>query len=201
MNKWLLCALVGGLALSVSWGQGNQQGPDILVLDLEYVIDNCDEHDDLVGRLKKEEAEQRGRYSGEVTNLQQEQKKLLEKTLTLRGADWYPAVKESLQKEGKLKAILAFHNVEVGDKVLRGMEALMKSALEAAEQVRAARKAQIVLVSKMTPIKFESRLDLKSELVSRRVMCVDRKAGADITKEILDIMNKAFKARQKAQGK
>ena len=77
----------------------------------------------------------------------------------------------------------------------------MKSAREAAEEIRVARKAMIVFTSKMTPIKFESQNDLKSELISRRVICVDTKAGADITKEVLALMNKAFKARQKAQGK
>ena len=200
MNKWLLCALAGCLALSVSSGQGNQQGPDVLVLDLEYVIDNCDEHADLVGKLQKTAKGLQKKYSGQVRDLQQAQQKLLEKTLSLRGADWYPAVKKSLLKEGELKGIEAFHKVEFGDKILRGMEALMKSAKEAAEQIRAARKAKIVLISKMTPIKFESQNDLKSELISRRVMCVDRRAGADITKEVLDIMNKGFKARKKAQG-
>ena len=192
MNKWLLCALAGCLALSVSSGQGNQQGPDVLVLDLEYVIDNCDEHADLVGKLERTAKGLQKKYSGQVRDLQQAQQTLLEQTLSLRGADWYPAVKKSLLKEGELKGIEAFHKVEFGDKILRGMEALMKSAKEAAEQIRAARRAKIVLISKMTPIKFESQNDLKSELISRRVMCVDRRAGADITKEVLDIMNKAL---------
>ena len=105
MNKWLLCALAGCLALSVSWGQGNQVGPDILILDLRKAVDDCDEHADLVGGLRKKADQLRAQYTGEVRKLQEEQKELLKKTLSMRGADWYRDVEKSLRKEGQFKAI------------------------------------------------------------------------------------------------
>jgi len=201
MNKWLLCAVAGSLALSVSWGQGKQVGPDVLVLDLQKVVDSCEEHADLVGKLRKQADDLQNEYAGKVRTLQEKQKSLLSQTLSMRGADWYTAVKESLLKEGEYKAIEAFEKVRFGDQISRGMEALMISAREAAQEIMKARKSKIVLISKMSPIKFETENDIKDELISRRVMCVDRKAGANITADVLKLMNEKYAARKKARGK
>ncbi len=119
----------------------------------------------------------------------------------MRGADWYRKVRESLLKEGEFKAIEAFENVRVGDRISRGMEALRISAREAAQEIMKARKAKMVIISKMSPIKFETGGDPQDELIRRRVMCADKKSGADITKAVLELMNKKYKARKKAQGK
>ena len=192
MNKWLLCALAVCLTVSVSSGQ------DILVFDLPRAVDECDEHADLVGKLKKEAADLKTKYGDRVKQLQVEQKTLLEKTLSLRSAKWYVDVKKSLMKEGELKAIEAFHRVEIGDKILRGMQALMLSAREAANEIRKERGAKVVLVSKTAPIRFESENDLKDELLNRRVISIGGKA--DITNDVLKRMNAAYKARKKALG-
>ena len=194
MNKWTLAIIAALLVLPMASGHGPEQGPDVLVVDLQNVVETCDEHGDLVGRLKKEAQDLQDKYADQVKELQAQQRDLLSKPLSLRGKDWYPKVEEALKKEGELKAIEAFIKVDLSDKVARGMQALLRAARERALGIMKARGAKIVLASKLGKIKLETDADFKDELISRRVLCCDE--GVDITDEVRKAMNEDYAKRK-----
>ncbi|MHC4957766.1 MAG: OmpH/Skp family outer membrane protein [Planctomycetota bacterium] len=204
MQKLSTGVVLACLVLSVGWAQGDkpvQPAPTpILIVDVQHVIETCKEHAALVAGLKAQADAKQKQFEGEVKALQAKQKELTEKSPTMRDDKWYEDLRAALLKQGELKALEAFHNVNLQDKVGRGIQDLLFSAKKAAEVIRKQRGAQFVIMSKMSPIKLATEEDFKDELLRRRVLTHDKKSGVDITADVIKRMDAEFVKRQKEQG-
>jgi Skp family chaperone for outer membrane proteins len=201
MQKLSTGVVLACLVLSVGWAQGDKaaQPAPVLVVDVQHVIETCKEHAALVAKLKAQADAKQKQFEGEVKALQAKQKELTEKAPNMRNAQWYADLRAALLKQGELKALEAFHNVNLQDKVGRGIEALLFSAKKAAEMIRRERGAQLVIMSKMSAIKLATEEDFKDELLRRRVLAHDKKSGVDITDAVIKRMDAEFDKRQKEQ--
>lgn len=172
----------------------------ILVVDLERVVRDCDETRDALAKLQAMQDQKKKEFAEEVAKLEDRKKQLLEKTaLSERDEKWYEEFLAVAKQASELRAADALFTVQANDAVARKMDQLMKGAREAAEEIRQKRGAIMVVISKLGPIKSESKEQLDADHVFRRVLCCAREA--DITDEVLAAMNAWYKANRRDDGK
>ena len=197
MSKWSAGLIVIALALSVSWAEnGAADGPNILIVDLQAVIEKCDEHADLIESEKKRADAKRKEMSDEVLKVQQEQETLLKTEPGDRMQDWYENVDKLFLAQAKLKAAEASYNLKVNDRLAKGLQALIVGAQEQARKIMRDRGAELVVISKMGPVNLATEQHFRDELINRRVLCANRKTGLDVTDDVRKAMNEAYKKRK-----
>ena len=84
------------------------------------------------------------------------------------------------------------------DWLQRRMQELLRGAKTYAEELMIARKAHMVIATKVGPIKLENQADMQDELLRRRVICHVK--GANITPDVMKMMNDEYAARKKKKG-
>ncbi len=185
------------------WAQGGdggaaaKKGPMVLVVDLQKVVDECDEAQALVGRLEKKAIETRKSLQAKAAKLNLKAAELKKSSnLSDRDPSFYEEQKKIALEAAKLKVDEQLVKEKAGDDIVRKIEALWKDARMKARAIMKKRGGQIVLTSKMGPLVFENQKQLQDEFIFRRVLCVaDR--DADITQAVLDAMNADYKNRKK----
>jgi Skp family chaperone for outer membrane proteins len=197
MQKWIIGLVATCLVLSIGWAQGTKEPVDgkVLVLDLQRAVEECDEHRDMVAALRKRAAEKKKEMEGQITTLQADNEELMKTSLTQRDEAWYERLKKALVEQVNLKVDETYHNVSVSDELARKMNALVRGAQQEARRIMRARGAELVLISKLTPVSLETEEQWKDELINRRVLCSVKEI--DITDEVKAAMDEWYKNRAK----
>ncbi|MHC4339050.1 MAG: OmpH/Skp family outer membrane protein [Planctomycetota bacterium] len=192
MKNWILGLFVACLVLPIVWAQGG--GPanpaekvEVLILDLQGVIQNCDEQREKIAAIRKRVAENRQRMEAEIKGLQENNQSVLKTTISERDEKWYSNVESLLGKELKLKSEAAYFNIKTGDEYARMLNALIRGAQKEARDIMKERGAKMVIMSKMGPIALETEEQWKDEIINRAVICSDK--TVDITDEVRRRMN------------
>ena len=201
MYKTIVGVLIvcGALVLAQDGDGGKAAGkvPMVLVVDLQKVVDECDEARALVGRLEKKATDTRKKLQADADKLNLKASELKKSSnLSDRDPGFYEEQKKIALSAAKLKVEERLVKEKAGDDIVRKIEALWKDARAKARAIMKKRGGQIVLTSKMGPLVFENQKQLQDEFIFRRVLCVaDR--DADITQAVLDAMNADYKNRKK----
>jgi len=199
MKKITLVVLVACLSLPFAFAQGEKPEPtDVLVVDVQRAIEDCNEHKDLVEKLRKQIANKKQDVGEEVQRLKLKQEDLLKTELTKRNDDWYVEVEKALQDQARLKAEETYFISRLNDQLARKLNALIRGVQQHAKKIMNERGAKIVLTSKMDPIRLETQEDMKDELIRRRVMASVK--DVNITEEVIKRMD-AFYAKWGKKGK
>ena len=185
------------------WAQGGdggaaaKKGPMVLVVDLQKVVDECDEARALVGRLEKKAADERKRLQALADKLNLKATELRKSSnMSNRDPKFYEDQKKLALEAARLKVEQQLVKEKAGDDIVRKIEALWKDARMKARSIMNKRGAQIVLTSKMGPLVFENQKQLQDEFIVRRVLCIAARE-ADITQDVLQAMNADYKNRKK----
>ena len=185
------------LAQDGDGGKAAGKGPMVMVVDLQKVVDECDEARALVGRLEKKATDTRKKLQAEADMLNLKASELKKSSnLSDRDEKFYEDQQKIALEAAKLKVEERLVKEKAGDDIVRKIEALWKDARMKARAIMKKRGGQIVLTSKMGPLVFENQKQLQDEFIFRRVLCVADRA-ADITQEVLDAMNADYKNRKK----
>ncbi|MGH7163456.1 MAG: hypothetical protein ACREID_08220 [Planctomycetota bacterium] len=201
MKQLTLGFLAALAALAIAEGEGSGEGaagPRVLVVDLEQVVDKCEEAEALINVRRKEATEKTREFQERLKKLQTELEALQKKTLNERDEKFYEELQRTARAEIDLKAELAYFKLKNGDDSARLITGLMREARSAAEAILKQRGADVVLVSKMREIQFENDEELKQEYIFRRVLAATK--GVDISGEVLAEMNRRYKERVAAGG-
>ena len=117
--------------------------------------------------------------------------------LSERDEKTYAALKKAIEDKGKLDAELAFRNVRDQDYLQRRMQELLRGAKQYAKEIMIARKAHMVLATKVGAIQLEEQKDMQDELLRRRV--VAHVKGVNITDDVMKKMNEEYAKRKAAK--
>ena len=197
MQKWIIGIVATCLVLSIGWAQGTKPPVEgkVLVLDLQRAVEECVEHRDMIAALRKRAADKRTEIEGQITGLQTDNEELMKTSLMQRDEAWYERLKKALGEQVTLKADETYHNLSVSDELARKMNALVRGAQQEARKIMRARGAEVVVISKLTPVSLETEAQWKDELINRRVLCsVDE---IDITDQVKTAMDEWYKNRSK----
>lgn len=175
-----------------------QDGGRILVIDLQRVIETCDEATDLIAALNKEKAEKQRELEGEIEKLKERERQLLELRMSDRDPDWYEKIRQVQKEANEIKADQAYFLAVANDRIARKLNALMRGAQMEARKIMKERGADMVLISKTGEIRLETDQQLKDELINRRVLCLSD--DADITDAVLKRMNDWYANNKTSSG-
>lgn len=198
MRKSTLSVLVVLALLAVAWSQGGQpakDAPNVLVVDVQYIIDESEEGREFVGRLRQKIAEKKKQIAEQVRALQESTKKLMERELPERDKKWYADVEKALAEQNRLKTEEQFFVAKVNDDIARSINELLRGAMDTAKKIMRERGADIVLGSRMRPLQINNDQQLQEEVVLRRVVCA--RDEVNITKEVLARMDKWYRENKK----
>lgn len=188
MRKVTLTLVLVCLGLSSAYAQDVKS--DILIVDVQRAIEECQEHIDLVEVLRKQIAKKKKDVAEEVQRMKIKQEDLLKVELTKRNDDWYDEVEKVLHDQGRLKAEEAYFISRLNDQLARKLNSLIRGVQQESRKVMRERGAKMVLTSKMGPIRLETQDDMKDELIRRRVIAaVD---GVNITDAVIKRMNEWY---------
>ncbi len=171
----------------------------VLICDFAQIIDKCTE------RMDIEEAFLRDRTAAEKKLLVKQEAlqvriKEIQKTTNLSDRDQtvYDALKKAITDKGALDAEIAYRNLRDQDFLQRNMQELLRGARTFAKDLMIARKADVVLATKVGKIQLENKQDWQDEMGRRRVVChID---DVDITKAVMEMMNEEYARRKAAAG-
>ena len=171
----------------------------VLICDFAWVIDKCTERQDI------EEAFLSDRTAAEKKLLAKQEAlqvriKDIQKTTNLSDRDdkVYDALKRAITDKGVLDAEIAYRNLRDQDFLQRNMQELLRGARTYSEDIRIARKADLVLATKVGKIQLENKQDWQDEMARRRV--VSHADEVDITKAVMQMMNEEYARRKAAAG-
>jgi len=170
----------------------------ILVVDLQRVVETCDEATDLIAALNKEKTEKQRQLEDEIDKLKQREKELLDIHMSDRDPGWYDKIRQVQKEANEIKADQAYFLALANDRIARKLNALMRGAQMEARKIMRDRGASIVLISKTGEIRLETDQQLKDELINRRVLCLADEA--DITDEVLKRMNEWYANNKTSTG-
>lgn len=185
----LLGALLGRELMQPAFAQGGKEA--VLVLDIRKVIDDSKEGREIVGKVRAQMAAKKDEFQAEVTKLQEQVRQLTKSKLTDHDEGWYQEVKTALSRQGELKAQEQYFIARLNDDIARGLNSILRTAGQVAEEIRKERGASIVLVTRIGAIEINNDAGLQDEVVFRRVVAM--KDGLDVTAECIKRMDKMFK--------
>jgi len=191
MNKTILGVLA--VAAALSFAQGETKKSTILVVDLQGCVDECEESKVSLQALEQERKQKEEAVQLQVRDLKAKQEELQVKKLSERDEKWYTEFLALLQQKGEIEAQGNQFAARISDRIARLLEGLLLDARGFAEQIRTERGAEIVLVSKLGPIKLEDKKQVSDEYIVRRVIAYAPEM--DITAEVVKRMNAKFKGR------
>jgi Skp family chaperone for outer membrane proteins len=171
----------------------------VLACDFAYIVERCDEAIDFEEEFRRNRTAAEEKLKGEQSALQIRIKEIQEKTkLSERDEKTYEALKAAITDKGRLEAEIAYRNVTDQDHLQRRMQELLRGAKNLANDVMIARKAHVVLATKVGRIQLQNQKDWQDELLRRRVAChVD---GVNITDAVMKMMNEEYARRKAALG-
>jgi len=186
-------ALVLGLAVVGRAGPdpAKGEGPKILVVHMQRIIDETLEGRQFVLKLNEEMAAEQKRLADEAAALQEKVKELSKAQLADRTPEFYKEYEEAMQTSAKLEMRKNLFLLKKGDEIARATNELIRGAQQEASAIMRERKADIVLISKMGPLQINSDKEWKEELVFRRVLVAGTEAN--ITDEVIKRMDDWFK--------
>ena len=180
----------------LAWAQGNgAPAPRILIVHMQHVVENCEEAKDAVAELRTEKNQKQKDFDVRMQALRKRAEGLRKKKLSERDPDFLKQIYEVDFQLGKLQAEASRESVKLSDQMARKLAGILKDAKSAAEQVMTQKGGDYVLVSRVGPISLESEKDLTGEYVGRRVLAW-KDPAANITKDVVDLMNDWYKKRQ-----
>ena len=180
----------------LAWAQGNEaSAPSILIVHMQHVVENCEEAKDAVAELKTERIQKQKEFDARIQVLKKQAAGLKQKKLSERDPEFLQKVYEVDFQLGKLQAEASREGVRLSDQMTRKLAGIFKDAKSAAEQIMTQKGGDYVLVSRIGPISLENEKDLTGEYVGRRVLAWKNPA-ANITKDVVDLMNDWYKKRQ-----
>jgi Skp family chaperone for outer membrane proteins len=191
--------VVGLLALPGSTEQA-PAGPRILVCHVQKVVDGCDEAREVVAELQKEKVETQKKFDERIRKIKQQADELKKKRLNERDKKFLGELYEMEFQLGTLKAEAARKVVELSDRELRLLKAILQDVQSAAEKIMTQRGADVVIASRLEVIDITREQDVAQEYVSRRVLAY-RDPKADITKDVLKLVNEWYAKRKKPAGR
>ncbi len=186
------CALLASLAFS-----GPQAGPSILVLDLQRVIETCDEARDVNNDLVKKKVEEQRVIDDQRRALSEQVAALKKRNANEVDEKFFQEIRDLNEKMGKLSGRADETNARIGHTIMMKRRGLWQDALKFAREELAQRGATAIVFSRTGPIQFNNEEEVAQEYVYRRALFSDEQA-ADITPEVLRRMNEAYKARKPA---
>ncbi|MEM8884829.1 MAG: OmpH family outer membrane protein [Planctomycetota bacterium] len=195
----VLSAVVLAAALStVASGQGDEPAPGafpVLVCDFAHVIENCQEAKDIEEAFRKERKAAEDELKAKADELQKRIQDIqANQKLSERDDKVYEALRKAIEDKGRIDAQVAFRNVRDQDFLMRRMQELLRESRGYANDIMLARKAHVVLASKVGPIELEDNEAMQDELLRRRAICFVK--GVNITDSVMEKMNEAYKKRK-----
>jgi len=134
----------------------------ILVVDLQRVVETCDEATDLIAALNKEKTEKQRQLEDEIDKLKQREKELLDIHMSDRDPGWYDKIRQVQKEANEIKADQAYFLALANDRIARKLNALMRGAQMEARKIMRDRGASIVLISKTVEIDAETEAQLRA---------------------------------------
>ncbi|MHC4409612.1 MAG: OmpH/Skp family outer membrane protein [Planctomycetota bacterium] len=201
-TAFAISALLIAVALAASVrAQDAQPEPGafpILICDFAKVIESCEEAKDIEEAFKKERDAAEKDLKTRAEKLQATIQDIQKKTkLSERDENTYAALKKAIEDKGKLDAELAFRNVRDQDYLQRRMQELLRGAKSYAKDTMIARKAHMVLATKVGQIQLDDQKQTQDELLRRRV--VAHVKGVNITESVMKKMNDEYAKRKAAK--
>ncbi|MFQ5843570.1 MAG: OmpH family outer membrane protein [Planctomycetota bacterium] len=199
MAKRMVPLLIVIVLFALAWGAEQAGGPPLLLVQVQRVVEGCDEAKDSVAELRREKAQTEKAFTERIRKLKEQADELKKTQLNDRDETFLSALYELEFERGKLKAEWARKLIEFSDRELRVLKAILQDVKSAAEEVMVQRGAEIVFASRLDQVNVTREQDLAQEYVSRRVLAW-RDPKADVTQDVLDLLNKWYAQRKKPGG-
>lgn len=175
-----------------------KEGPRILVVQIERLIDDTEEGQALVKKLINEKAEAEKRLAAEQAALAQKRTELGKVKMANRDEAFYAELEKAMEEHARIEKEKQLFVIKKSDEISRATKQLMLLAMETADQIRRERGAEIVLASRMGPLDITGDQGFQQELLMRRVLCAGK--DADITDEVIVRMNKWYRENKRGDG-
>jgi len=187
------CRIAVFAAVLAFAGAARAEDPPFLIVNLQQLIDESDEGQEFVKKLQDEIAAKKEKVQAKVRELEARQKDLLDIQPVNRTDQWYEDVRDLFRNISELKAEEQYFIAKKNDEMARAITQLIQGAQTEARKIMRKRGALMVLITRTGPLQINDQNDLKDEILFRRVLVADPKASLDITKEVLEAMNKWFR--------
>lgn len=187
-----LVLVLAGLAAAAP---DKKEGPKILVVMIERLIDDTEEGQALVKKLINEKAEAEKRLAAEQAALTQKRQELAKAKMADRDAAFYAELEKAMEEHARIEKEKQLFVIRKSDEISRATKQLMLLAVEKADDVRRERGAEIVLASRMGPLDISGDQGFQQEMLMRRVLCASK--DADITEEVIKRMNEWYRENKR----
>ena len=202
MRKPVYLALLAALVFAVvgtAAPDKKSTGPRMLVLSMQRVIDETTEGKEFVKRLNEEMAAKKKKLGEESAKLQAKVKELSEAQLTDRTPEFYEDYQKAMKTHARMEGSKNMFLLRKGDEISRATNELIRGAQEEAKKIMRVRGADMVILSRMGPLKINNDKEFQQELVFRRVICA--KGDVDITDQVIKAMNEWYKLNKGGKEK